>query len=286
MQTHSNKIKEYGIDFVNTFDELNEIKRKLFNIPDIDKFLSFSDKKNICIVNRTKSFFLYSLITKICNNFHNANDKNDNITSEKTILIDAGNGNNLGYIYLNLVNKSLKDGFDIDKTLDKIIISRAFTFYQLANIIINEIPKLMFRLDGKIQVIILDLFDTLPPSSYIHYNKIKTVDKKYHLNPKSDFNYNIKLLDEMIDLLIDISNKYFVILSYNESSKSVKRSIVAKFSNVLEINPIGDTIEKKKKEDDDDNEIKLTIKTRLNGINKISPPINKITNFAKDCSSN
>jgi len=33
--------------FVNTFDEYNEIKRKLFGIPEIHELLSFEHQKNI-----------------------------------------------------------------------------------------------------------------------------------------------------------------------------------------------------------------------------------------------
>jgi len=58
-------------------------------------------------------------------------------------------------------NKSLKDGFNIYKVLDNIIVARAFTFYQLANIVIKEIPKLIDMLNCKVQVIVVDLLDTV-----------------------------------------------------------------------------------------------------------------------------
>ena len=44
--------KEFPVQFVNAFDNLQEQRRKLFNIPEIDNLLNYSDKKNICIVNR------------------------------------------------------------------------------------------------------------------------------------------------------------------------------------------------------------------------------------------
>ena len=44
--------KEFSVQFVNAFDKLQEQRRKLFKIPEIDNLLNYSDKKNICIVNR------------------------------------------------------------------------------------------------------------------------------------------------------------------------------------------------------------------------------------------
>jgi hypothetical protein len=283
LQVYSNEIKDHPINFVNAFDEFKAINRKLFNIPNIDRFLSFSDKKNICIVNRSHQSisFLYSIITRICINYHTTDKKSDNVEKNKTILIDAGNGNNLGYAYLNLIDESLKNEFDINKVLDKIIIVRAFTFYQLVNIVINEIPKLIQQLvDCKIQIIILDLLGTLLSSS----NKIRTNGKDNYTNVKNDFNYNAKLLDEIIDNLINISNKYFVILSYDHFDELVESSIVSKFSNIIEINQIYNITTKKKKKDA--SKIKLIIKIKSNNTNNILLSIDKITDLTKDYSIN
>jgi hypothetical protein len=79
-----------------------------------------------------------------------------NNQNNKTILIETESGNNLASIYLRLTSKALKEEFNIHKVLDNIIITRAFTFYQLANIIINEIPKLIDKLTCNIQVIVVD----------------------------------------------------------------------------------------------------------------------------------
>ena len=53
--------KEHSIRFVKVFDKLQEQRRKLFGMPEIDNILNFSDNKNICIVNksfRNKNNFL------------------------------------------------------------------------------------------------------------------------------------------------------------------------------------------------------------------------------------
>ena len=63
--------KKSKIQFVNAFDKLQEQRRKLFGIPEIDYLLDFSDRKNICIVNRAanNNSFLCSFISKFCVDF-------------------------------------------------------------------------------------------------------------------------------------------------------------------------------------------------------------------------
>ena len=106
--------KEFSVQFVNAFDKLQEQRRKLFNMPEIDNLLNYSDKKNICIVNResknannnnnnNNNNFLYSLFAQFCFEFYFFSKNNTCNKKNKTILIDAGNGNNLGYIHQNLI---------------------------------------------------------------------------------------------------------------------------------------------------------------------------------------
>lgn len=238
MQIYPNKTK-FSTSFVNAFDEFNDIQRKLFNIPDIDKFLSFSDRKNLCIANKSQQNipFLHSIIAKFCI------DHNTIVKKSKTIVIDAGNGNNLGTMYLNLIKLSLTYEFDVDKVLDQIIITRAFTFYQLLNIIINEIPLLLYRSDHKIQIIVLDLLDTLLSNS----RKIGMSGKNNNWNIKNDFDHNKILLDEIIDCLINLSNRFFVVIEYNDSNKLIDNSIVSKFDNIVEIDLLNNNIVNKNK---------------------------------------
>src|SRR5690242_1378609 len=98
---------EHKIHFENAFDKLYQQRRRLFDIPEIDNLLDFSDGKNVCIVNSSenKNSFVYSFITKFCIDFcfdnNNSNNKKGNNQNNKTILIDAGSGNNLASIYLH-----------------------------------------------------------------------------------------------------------------------------------------------------------------------------------------
>jgi hypothetical protein len=62
--------------------------------------------------------FLHSIITNVCVNYHTTDSYN---SQKRTIMIDAGNGNNLSQIYLQLIQQSMKDDFDINAILNEII---------------------------------------------------------------------------------------------------------------------------------------------------------------------
>jgi hypothetical protein len=139
------ELKGHPVSFVNALEEYKARNRKLFGIREIDRLLSFSGKKNICIVDKSysKSSFLYSIIAQFCIDYCRDTDRSeeeeeeDNKKENKTVLIDAGNGNNLGYIYISLVNKAFKAEADVRKILDRTIVTRAFTFQQLASIVLK-----------------------------------------------------------------------------------------------------------------------------------------------------
>lgn len=234
--------------FINAFDEFNDIQRKLFEIPEIDKFLSFSNKKNICIQNQThgNNNFLHYIIAKICINYHRICDSgssSNKFKEKRTILIDAGNGNNLGSVYLNLTKLATEKETDIDILLDNITIVRAFTFYQLANIVVNELPKFIDRLDNKIQIILLDLFGTLISSTKLTTKEFKDNGCCYHSRSNNEIEDNIDIVNELVNTLINLSGKYFVILTYDEVANMIRNSsnyIASKFENAINIKQVLD----------------------------------------------
>src|SRR6188472_686117 len=230
----------YNVDnnFCTAFDEFNDINRKLFGVPEIDKLLSFSDKKNICIQNHTRqsSNFLNRVIARICIDYHSCktSDKDNEVEKKRTILIDAGSGNNLGSFYINLVNQAIKKEIDINSILDGIIIARAFTFSQLANMLIYELPKLVKEIGNKLQIIVLDLFDTLV-SSNVKSRMKKFENNGYSETPRNAIQENINIINEMIDVLMGLSVKYFVILTCDDYGNIKDNSITFKFNNAISI---------------------------------------------------
>jgi hypothetical protein len=254
-------------NFCTAFDEFNDINRKLFEVPEIDKLISFSDKKNICIQNQShqSSNFLNRVIAKICIDYHSCktSDKDNKVEKKRTILIDAGSGNNLGCFYLNLVNQAIKKETDINSILDRIIIARAFTFSQLANMLIYELPKLVKEIGNKLQIIILDLFDTLVSSNV--KSRIKKFENNSYLATSGNaIQENISIINEMIDVLISLSVKYFVILTCDDCENIKDNSIAFKFNNAINI-----------KHSTDKNKNK---NTQIFKIEKITCPNNSSTN--------
>jgi len=239
-------------NFCTAFDEFKDINRKLFEVPEIDKLISFSDKKNICIQNQShqSSNFLNRIIAKVCIDYHSckSSDKENKVENKRTILIDAGSGNNLGCFYLNLVNQAIKKETDINSILDRIFIARAFTFSQLTNMLIYELPKMIKAIGNKLQIIILDLFDTLVSSN------VKNRMKKFENNnystaiSRNAIQENISIVNEIIDVLICLSVKYFVILTYDDCENIKDNSIAFKFNNAINIKHYTDKNKNKNKQ--------------------------------------
>jgi hypothetical protein len=219
---HPNKL-------ISAYEELIDNNRKLFNIPPIDNFFCFQDKKNISIINRCEAtqHLLYHLVSRLCI-WHSKDNENN-----KTILIDAG-GNNLGYLYINLTKMSVKEKFNTNKILNNIMLSRAFTLYQLANVLINELPTLIQKINCKVQIIVLDMFDTLlSPLA----NKAKSKSTKNVPDVKEG---KTKLLNEMLQNMINFSKDHFSVIAFTNLRKVFSKSIFSHFNQILEIDSIHD----------------------------------------------
>jgi hypothetical protein len=73
--------------------------------------------------------------------------------SSKVIFVDAGNTSDI----YQCVNFARQYGLNIKKVLQSIVVSRSFTIYQLANMIINELPKVIEQFAETRVIIISDL---------------------------------------------------------------------------------------------------------------------------------
>jgi hypothetical protein len=69
--------------------------------------------------------------------------------SPHVIIIDGGNQSDI----YQCVNFARQYGLDIENILRRIIVSRAFTIYQLVGLITNELPKVVRRFDTKALII-------------------------------------------------------------------------------------------------------------------------------------
>jgi hypothetical protein len=116
----------------------------------IDDSLAIDIGERVCLVGECSS----TLIDRLCITAL-LPERHGGFGSPHVITIDAGNSSD---IYL-CVNFSRQYGLDIKDMLRRILVSRAFTVYQLVNLITNELPQVVRRFDTKL-LIIRDMLHT------------------------------------------------------------------------------------------------------------------------------
>ena len=117
-----------------------------FGIEKLDNLVNFSNRDRGCIVGNKRytnmiitRLGIRALMPKRIGGFESPN----------IIIIDAGNSLDF-YLFVNFARQY---GLDIKSILRQIIVSRAFTVYQLTNLIINEIPEIIQRYNSKVVII-------------------------------------------------------------------------------------------------------------------------------------
>ena len=89
----------------------------------------------------------------------------------KIIAIDAGNCTDV-YQFVDFVRQY---GLEIKKVLRNIVVSRVFTIYQLAHLIIYELPRIVEQLETRVQILSLS-FKNISSGTFI------IGEKKEHIN--------------------------------------------------------------------------------------------------------
>ena len=69
----------------------------------------------------------------------------------KIIAIDGGNCTNV-YQFVRIARQ---DGLEVNKALQNIVVSRMSTIYQLAHLIIEELPKIIQRFSSRNKIIVI-----------------------------------------------------------------------------------------------------------------------------------
>jgi len=142
-----------SLKFQSAYDEL--IDRFTFGIEALDSssFLNLKTGDTLGIIGDSSNNRKYTnvLLTRLSIRSL-LSEKHGGVGSPFVITIDAGNSLDF-YQYVNFARQY---GFDLEKILQRIIASRAFTIYQLADLIINELPKVIKQFDTRL-VIVSDL---------------------------------------------------------------------------------------------------------------------------------
>ena len=120
--------------------------RLVFDIEQTDS-LAIDIGERVCLVGKCSSLVDRLCITALLPVRHRG------YGSPHVIIIDGGNQSDI----YQCVNFARQYGLDIKDILRRIVVSRAFTIYQLVDLITNELPKVVRRFDTKV-LIIRDMF--------------------------------------------------------------------------------------------------------------------------------
>jgi hypothetical protein len=168
-----------------------DLVRFKFDIKKIDAFMPLASTGSLCISGYSANL----LLTRLCvRALMPANY--GGLGSPFVIVIDAGNRSD----FYQTVNFIKQYGLRLNNALDRIIVSRTFTIYQLKSLLLRELPKVIEKYRPRIVIVpgLLDLFDD---------PNIKKRDAK-------------RVIERIMRSLNDTASKMLVIATTNESKYS------------------------------------------------------------------
>ena len=177
-----------SLKFPTAYDEF--VNRLMFDIEALDSSLLNlnTDDNTLAIIgdnNQSKSNrkFTNILLTRLCiyslsllrrhKGFSLSSTSSSPSLVPYVVIVDAGNSLDF-YQYVEFIRQY---GLDIKETLQRIVVSRAFTIHQLTNLIINELPNIVRQLDTCI-VIVLDLLHMFTHDPNIDRKEAKLLIKE------------------------------------------------------------------------------------------------------------
>ena len=166
------------------FKKASHLPKLILDVPKLDETLHFLTLSNKVCISGT---YTQKLLERICVRAQ-LPPRYSGLDS-KVLLVDGANSSDL---YL-CVDFAQQYGLDVNKILDRIISSRVFPVYQLANIIIKELHHAIKQYDTKI-VIITNLLYFFTDSLYLDTNEMKTILKEI-----------IETLDKIQNCLVVVS---------------------------------------------------------------------------------
>ena len=204
-----------SIEFRTAFHQIEDSNAKFaFDIDKIDSLLNLNSHGSLCIISEQK--YTQLLIDRLC--VHSLLPKRHGgiggLDYSKIIAIDAGNCTDV----YQIVDFARQYGLEVKKVLQSIVVSRVFTIYQFAYLIIFELPKIIkqFSSTSKIIVIygLLHLFVSDP-----HTDKVDTKN----------------LTKEIASSLRKISRDRFIIVSFAHCNTQYEKLVLPAFDKCIEI---------------------------------------------------
>jgi len=166
------------------FQKASEIPKLTLDILQIDSALQFlipGQKLSISGTHTQKIIERICVRTQLSHRYGGLDSK--------VLLVDGANSSDL----YQCVDFAQQYGLDVNKIFDGIISSRAFTIYQLADTIINELPNAIEQHNTKV-VIITNLLHYFTDDAYLDTSETKSILKEI-----------IKTLSNIKDCLVIVS---------------------------------------------------------------------------------
>jgi hypothetical protein len=151
-------------------------------------------------------------------------------------VVDAGNNTDF-YQYVNFARQYYRRDV-LSRVLSNTIVTRCFTIYQLADIVINQLPKVIQQYDAKM-VIVSDLLDM-----FVRDPQIGANEATYLINEIVNSITKSRALEDVL-AIVSFSYAHDLFHHNNKLNTLYCRTILQRFNNCIEI---ADSKDKKKKQ--------------------------------------
>ena len=207
-------VEHLSVDFQTAYRQIQDLNNRFaFDIKKIDSLLDLQSTGSLCIVGEQK--YSQLLIDRLC--VHSMLPKRyGGMGSDysKPIAIDAGNCADV-YQFADFARQY---GLDVKKVLQNIVISRVFTIYQLADLIIRELPKIIQEFSSRNKLIVV--YDLL--HLFVFDPHIDKADAK-------------RLIKEIARSLRRLSKDRLVVVSFAHCNNEYEKSLLPVFDRRIEI---------------------------------------------------
>ena len=144
------------------------VSRLNFDIKKIDSVMTFGIGECISLIGNYSKILIERLCIRAL-----LSERHGGFGSPYVIIIDAGNSSDI----YSAVNLARQYGLDLKDMLKRIIVSRPFTIYQLANLVACELPKAVQKYDTK-TIIISDMLRMFLQDSQTRIKEARPIIKE------------------------------------------------------------------------------------------------------------
>ena len=207
-----------SVEIRTAFHQLEDSSVKVaFDIEKIDSLLNLNAHRTLCIVGEQN--YPHLLINRLC--VHSLLLKRYGGTIggpnySKIIAIDAGNCTDV----YQFVDFARQYGLEVKKVLQSVIVSRVFTIYQLAHLIIYELPKIIKQFSSTSIITTIVIYGLL--HLFVSDPHTDKVDAK-------------NLTKEIASSLRKISKGRFIIVSFAHCNMEYEKLLLPAFDKCIEI---------------------------------------------------